>query len=138
MRCLRCGACCRKTEMLLSITDIQRLERKGYSTEFFVRYDKADYAALRNRQEHCVFYDVENRRCRVYADRPLGCRAYPVILDEEKGIVVDNLCHARSLVTEQEKARKGKRVLKLLRNIDAEAEKRRYAYSSSAVSDQLR
>jgi hypothetical protein len=55
----------------------------------------------------------------------LGCRIYPVMYDEEKGIVVDSICHAQGTVTEKQKAKRGKKVLKLLEKIDAEAEKRR-------------
>jgi len=111
--------------MLLSNADIERLERKGYSREFFTRFDSEGYAKLRNQQECCVFYDVEKRQCKVRADRPLGCRIYPVIYDEEKGIIVDDICHAQDTVTEKQKAKKGRKVLKLLEKIDAEAEKRR-------------
>ncbi|HLE75638.1 MAG TPA: YkgJ family cysteine cluster protein [Candidatus Bathyarchaeia archaeon] len=125
MRCLRCGLCCRETEMLLANADIERLERKGYSKQFFARFDREGYAKLRNQQGYCVFYDVEKRRCKVHADRPLGCRIYPVVYDEAKGIVVDDVCHAQSTVTEKQKAKRGKKVLKLLEKIDAEAKKRR-------------
>src|SRR3989304_1766635 len=125
MRCLRCGLCCRETEMLLANADIELLERKGYSKQFFARFDREGYAKLRNQQGNCVFYDVEKRRCRVHADRPLGCRIYPVVYDEAKGIVVDDVCHAQSTVTEKQKAKRGKKVLKLLEKIDAEAKKRR-------------
>ena len=123
--------------MLLSTSDIRRLERKGYDAEFFVRFDKAGYAIMRNRKGHCVFYDLENRGCTIYDDRPIGCRVYPVILDEEKGIVVDNLCRARSSVTAQEKARRGKRVLELLKKVDGEAEKRCFNRSASTTSNDL-
>jgi Fe-S-cluster containining protein len=125
MRCLRCGVCCRETEMLLSNADIARLERKGYSRGFFVRFDRYGYAKLRNLRGCCVFYDAEKQLCKVRADRPLGCRIYPVIYDEEKGIVVDDICHARNAATEKQKAKRAKKVLKLLETIDAEAEKRR-------------
>jgi Fe-S-cluster containining protein len=127
MRCLHCGVCCRETEMLLSTADIERLERKGYNKDFFVQFDRDGYAKLRNQQGCCVFYDVEKRRCKVRADRPLGCRIYPVIYDEAKGIVVDTICHAQGTVTEKQKAKRGKKVLKLLEKIDAEAKKRRSA-----------
>jgi len=127
MRCLRCGICCRKTEMLLSTANIERLERKGYRKEFFARFDGKGYAKLRNRQGYCVFYDFEKRRCKVYADRPLGCRIYPVVYDEARGIVVDPICHAQGTVTEQEKSVKGKKVIILLAKIDSEAENRRSA-----------
>jgi len=124
MRCLRCGICCRETEMLLSTEDIERLERKGYAREFFAKCDSKGYITLRNYQGYCVFYDIEKRRCKVHADRSLGCRIYPVVYDEAKGIVVDDVCHAQSTVTEKQKAKRGKKVLKLLEKIDAEAKKR--------------
>jgi Fe-S-cluster containining protein len=111
--------------MLLSKEDIERLERKGYPREFFVLFDKEGYATLRNLKRHCVFFDVENRRCKVYGDRPLGCRLYPIIYDEEKGIAVDEICRAKDKFSEKVLARKGKKVLKLLERIDAEAECRR-------------
>jgi len=127
MRCLRCGDCCRETEMLLSTEDISRLEGQGYRREFFVLFDKEGYARLRNLQGHCVFYDAENRRCKVYRFRPLGCRLYPVIYDDEKGIVVDEVCRVKGRLNEKRMARKGVKVLKLLERIDAEAEGRRSA-----------
>ncbi len=124
MRCTHCGICCRETDMLLSAEDIARLEKKGYSRDSFVRFDSEGYALLRNRQGHCVFYSTKKLRCDVYAARPIGCRVYPVIYDEENGIVVDSICRAPGTITEQEKTRKGKRVLKLLRKIDCEAQDR--------------
>ena len=127
MRCLRCGDCCKETEMLLSTEDINRLEGKGYRREFFALFDKEGYARLRNLHGHCVFYDTENRRCKVYRFRPLGCRLYPVVYDEEKGIVVDEICRAKGKLNEKRIARKGQRVLKLLERVDAEAESRRNA-----------
>ena len=127
MRCLRCGVCCKETEMLLSEKDIERLERKGYKREFFVRFDSEGYATLRNQRDHCVFYDPEKRRCKVRASRPLGCRIYPVMYDEDNGIVLDSICPSCSSVDENEKAKRGAKVLKLLKTIDAEAEKRRRA-----------
>ena len=54
-----------------------------------------------------------------------GCRVYPVILDEEKGIVLDTICDSRNTIDEKEKCLKGKKVLKLLEEIDGEAAKRR-------------
>jgi Fe-S-cluster containining protein len=112
--------------MLLSNEDIERLERKGYERDFFVRIDKEGYAMLRNRDGVCVFFDPEKRVCRERAKRPLGCRIYPVMFDEDKGIVVDDICPAKNTLTEKQKAKRGKKVLKLLKRIDAEAKKRRF------------
>jgi Fe-S-cluster containining protein len=58
-------------------------------------------------------------------NRPSGCRVYPVILDEDKGIVLDDICNSRNTITEKEKNIKGKRVIRLLEKIDNEAAIRR-------------
>ena len=121
MRCSNCGVCCTETEMLLSKKDIKRLEKKGFSQNQFVNYDKKGYAQLKNRDGYCIFYDLKNRRCSVYVDRPAGCRVYPVILDEETGIILDSICQSRKTITQSEKNIKGKRVIKLLEIIDSEA-----------------
>ena len=121
MRCSNCGVCCTETEMLLSKKDIKRLEKKGFSQNQFVNYDKKGYALLKNRDGYCIFYDLKNRRCSVYVDRPAGCRVYPVILDEETGIILDSICQSRKTITQSEKNIKGKRVIKLLEIIDSEA-----------------
>lgn len=124
MRCSNCGVCCTETEMLLCLQDITRLEKKGFSKSYFARFDRQGYAVLKNRKGYCVFYNLMQRQCSVYLDRPSGCRVYPVILDEEKGIVLDDICDSRDSITKEEKKVKGERVRKLLEKIDAEAEKR--------------
>jgi len=113
--------------MLLSAKDIERLEKKGYDRDFFVRFDPEGYATLRNYRGYCVFYDAEKRRCKVRAHRPLGCRIYPVIYDEDKGIIVDPICPSHQLVSEKQKVKRGKKVLRLLKTIDAEAKNRQRA-----------
>ena len=120
--------------MLLSLKDIERLERKGYDRDFFVRFDSKGYATLRNHRGYCVFYDPEKRRCKVRAHRPSGCRIYPVIYDETKGIIVDPICPSRNSVTDKQKAKRGDKVLKLLETIDAEAKRRRLAGSKQRRS----
>ncbi|MGA2386789.1 MAG: YkgJ family cysteine cluster protein [Candidatus Bathyarchaeia archaeon] len=125
MRCSNCGVCCTETEMLLCEKDIERLVKRGFSKTFFARVNREGYVQLRNRGGYCVFYDPKKHVCSVYVDRPSGCRVYPVILDEEKGIILDEICQSRSTITDAEKAVKGKRVIKLLERIDCEAENRR-------------
>jgi uncharacterized protein len=125
MDCSNCGVCCTETEMLLSKKDIKRLEDRGYRKKQFVRYDKQGYATLKNREGYCFFYDLKKRKCSEYLNRPSGCRVYPVIVDETVGIVLDTICESRNTITEQEKNVKGKRVIKLLEVIDAEAATRR-------------
>ena len=125
MRCSNCGVCCTETRMLLAERDINRLVNRGFSKSFFVKFNKQGYAQLKNRGGYCVFYDAKNRRCSVYVDRPSGCRVYPVILEENKGIILDEICEARNTVTDAEKSVKGRRVIRLLERIDGEAAKRR-------------
>jgi Fe-S-cluster containining protein len=126
MRCSNCGVCCTETEMLLSQKDVERLENRGFDKNFFAKVVKRGYIQLRNRQGYCVFYDAKKRLCSVYVDRPAGCRVYPVIVDEEKGIVLDEICHSAETITKKEKKVKGKKVIKLLEEIDLEAEQRRF------------
>ena len=121
MRCSNCGVCCTETEMLLSKKDIKRLERKGFNQNQFVKYDKQGYAQLKNLDGYCIFYDLKNRQCRVYVNRPAGCRVYPVILHEARGIILDSICQSRQSITLSEKKLKGQRVIKLLEVIDSEA-----------------
>jgi hypothetical protein len=45
--------------------------------------------------------------------------------DEDNGIVTDSICPARNTVSEKQKTKKGKKVLKLLAKIDSEAKRRR-------------
>jgi uncharacterized protein len=124
MHCSNCGVCCTETEMLLSKKDIKRLEKKGFSQNHFANYDKQGYAELKNRDGYCIFYNLKNHRCSVYVDRPAGCRVYPVILDEETGIILDSICDSRKTITQSEKKLKGKRVIRLLEIIDSEASER--------------
>jgi Fe-S-cluster containining protein len=121
MRCSNCGVCCTETEMLLSKKDIKRLEKISFSKNLFVVFDKHGYAQLRNREGYCFFYDRLNHQCSVYVERPSGCRVYPVILDEDKGIILDSICESRKSITQSEKNLKGKRVIRLLEIIDSEA-----------------
>ncbi len=44
--------------------------------------------------------------------------------DEEKGIVIDEICPAKGSISSAEKARRGRRVLRLLEKIDSEAGRR--------------
>ncbi len=110
--------------MLLSEEDIRLLTERGQNPEYFVRFDGEGYAMLRNRQGCCVFYDAAEHKCNVYSFRPSGCRVYPVMSDEEKGIVIDEICPAKGSISGAERARRGRHVLSLLEMIDSEAGRR--------------
>jgi Fe-S-cluster containining protein len=113
--------------MLLSKEDIKRLEKRGFHKKYFMKTDRDGYAVLKNRNGYCVFYDTEKHRCSIYVDKPEGCGVYPVILDEEIGIIIDEICPEKASITLEEKEAKGKEVVKLLERIDAEAKSRREA-----------
>ena len=119
MRCSNCGLCCEETEMELSSDDVKRLEEAGYSRdEFAVLGDHV--VRLRNVGGWCYFYSLADKNCRVYGNRPLGCRLYPVVYLADEGAAVDELCPMGHTVSERELRTKGKILVKLLKKIDSE------------------
>jgi len=119
MHCSNCGLCCEETEMELSSDDVKRLEEAGYSLdEFAVLGDHV--VRLRNVGGWCYFYSLADMNCRVYGNRPLGCRLYPVVYLADEGAAVDELCPMGHTVSERELRTKGKILVKLLKKIDSE------------------
>ena len=119
MRCSNCGRCCEETQMELSGSDIERLEKAGYHRGEFALVDN-DAIQLRNVNRWCYFYNVTEKKCRVYQKRPLGCYLYPVVYLMDEGAVVDELCPMGNTVSERELRTKAKVLVKLLKEIDAE------------------
>jgi len=68
----------------------------------------------------CYFYSLAERNCRVYKNRPLGCRLYPVVHLADAGATIDELCPMAHTVSERELRTKGKILVKLLKKIDSE------------------
>jgi len=110
--------------MLLSKADIQLLKELGYSLEDFAFCDKKGFVRLKNRKGCCVFYDSKTKKCKVYENRPLGCRIYPIIFSEEEGVIVDDPCPMKNTVSKRELKHKGNILIELLERINCEAEKR--------------
>jgi Fe-S-cluster containining protein len=73
--------------MPLSLADIDRLLGLDY-TDFTVGVDEE--RRLRNLNGACFF--LEDHGCRVYEDRPEGCRLYPLILGKDGAIGLDGEC----------------------------------------------
>jgi Fe-S-cluster containining protein len=75
--------------------DILRIVKLGFKEEYFAVESKG-FRVLRNSDKgRCVFHDGE--RCTIYANRPSGCRLYPVIFDENLNHAVkDEFCPFRS------------------------------------------
>lgn len=124
MRCTRCGICCKQTQMLLSKKDIKLLQKAGHNPKQFIHINKQGYAQLQNKQDYCIFYDAENRICKAYRQRPVGCRLYPIIYSEEEGVIVDDICPTKESVTQAEIKNKTSTLMMLLRAIDEQAAKR--------------
>jgi len=119
VRCSNCGKCCEKTEMELSSKDVERLEETGYRREEFAVIDDG-VTRLRNVDGCCYFYSHADKKCRVYAKRPLGCYLYPVVYLANQRAVVDELCPMGHTISEQELRTKAKILVKLLQKMDNE------------------
>lgn len=66
----------------------------GFKYEYFV-VDRDGWLYLRNAEGMCVFNN--GKKCLIYKNRPLGCRLYPLVYDEDYGIVtLDKYCPHRS------------------------------------------
>ena len=107
--------------MELSISDVERLEEKGFSLEeFTVLNDNVTH--LKNVDGYCFFYNHIDKNCRIYEDRPVGCQIYPVIYLINEGMIVDELCPIGKTILKQELMEKGKMLDKLLIKINTERE----------------
>lgn len=102
--------------MLLSNNDINRIEKHGFSRDFFV--DNVNgWLQLKNKNGHCVFHD--EKICLIYPQRPEGCRLYPVIYDaDDDCAIIDTDCPYKtyfSITTECKK-----RLFSLVSKIESE------------------
>jgi hypothetical protein len=85
----QCTACCHDTEMPLTNEDKERLDGLGHTD--YCKDDK-DWLILKNLDGKCVFLQ-ESGKCKVYRDRPTGCRFYPAVWSfDENGPVMDVDC----------------------------------------------
>lgn len=89
--CKKCTKCCTKTEMILTLNDLKRL--KKVSEEFYT-YSNGFYR-LKNVNGKCIF--LENNICKIYELRPMGCRAYPLVYDERRGVILDDDCPLKTI-----------------------------------------
>ena len=96
-----CSACCYDTEMPLTEDDIARLVALGHARAAFVTYSAQGTAQLNTVDARagetarpCFF--LKEGQCSVYADRPTGCRIYPLVLNERGRLVRDDECPHRA------------------------------------------
>lgn len=79
--------------MLLLEEDVERIRKIGFKYEFFV-VNRDGWLYLRNVKGMCVFND--GKKCLIYESRPIGCRLYPLVYDEDYGIInLDEYCPHR-------------------------------------------
>lgn len=98
-KCLMCGKCCLMTEMVLTPSDVRRIEGLGYRASDFSVLGSDGLLRLRNVRGRCYFLG-DDGRCKIYPHRPLGCRIYPVIVVlDERVVTVDTECPAWRTVT---------------------------------------
>ena len=115
--CDKVKLCCIETEMLLSREDIERIKKVGYQTFEFVEYVDG-LPQLKNMDGHCVFYDPVSTLCKIYNERPMGCRFYPIIYDADNDkCIVDEYCPSASTVTIEEIRKICPKVRKVIDNI---------------------
>lgn len=97
-----CSMCCRETVMPITAAEASRLSRRtGMDQSDFCSKDESGIRRLLNSQltKACVFLATESDLptapgiCSVYDSRPLGCKTYPTVLnDEDIAILDDEIC----------------------------------------------
>jgi Fe-S-cluster containining protein len=116
-----CHECCVETEMPLTEEDVRRLAASGFKSDEFSLLTEEGDIILRNRGGVCFF--LRDGACAAYADRPEGCRVYPLVLNTDTShFIIDQFCPHNS---EFKAGREDKDRLKaLIRRLDKETEKR--------------
>jgi Fe-S-cluster containining protein len=120
--CIRhdCIACCIETEMPLTEDDLKRIEKLGFARVDFTLKAEGE-TRLKNKAKHCFF--LEDARCKIYENRPEGCRIYPLVYDvDSHKFVYDTVCpySAEFKATHEDK----ERLKRLIRKLEREAAKK--------------
>jgi uncharacterized protein len=111
-----CATCCVETEMPLTKSDIERIEKLGFKRSDFA-VETTGEIRLRNRKYLCVF--LEDCKCSIYLSRPEGCRIYPLVYDvDSRKVMYDQICphHGEFKLKSDEK----ERLKRLIRRLDRE------------------
>lgn len=89
-----CHKCCLETQMLLTESDLKRIESLGYSRQDFcldIR-SSSGFLQLKNIHGRCFFL-TEQGKCSIYDSRPAGCKVYPLVYElSEEDILIDDDC----------------------------------------------
>ena len=88
-----CTACCRDTNMPLSLADIERITALGHKLAEFSDSGDDGWMRLHNLDDHRCFFLSEKGLCTIHDSKPEGCRLYPFILDQDTAEVFrDSFC----------------------------------------------
>lgn len=75
--------------------DVQRITDLGFKESFFAASSDGFKTLKNSSHGRCVFHD--GQKCTIYANRPTGCKLYPVVINENMNRPVkDRLCPFRS------------------------------------------
>jgi hypothetical protein len=94
------------------------LKRLGYNpTDFSTR--KEGFRTLRNIRGVCYFFNGNTSTCKIYADRPEGCRYYPIVysVDESKPMIDEEVCERTSTITARDLEETAPKLTSLARRI---------------------
>jgi Fe-S-cluster containining protein len=108
--------------MTLTKQDASRIDTLGYDRgEYLVRTDDG-FCELRNVDGHCFFYDPDSKMCKIYDNRPNGCRYYPIVYNVKKRkCVVDKDCPSRETMSRDEIRKSCHKVKSLVERLIQEA-----------------
>lgn len=89
-RCLSCKICCRFSQ---DNSPWQPLVLKEETATFFEGGLPAESLLSSGRIKTlssgralvCLFFDLQNNRCKIYSRRPFECRLYPFLINQKKG-----------------------------------------------------
>jgi Fe-S-cluster containining protein len=100
--------------MQLTPQDVNRLKKLGYNPAKFTTR-KEGFKTLSNVKGVCYFFDTKTSSCKVYTNRPEGCRYYPIVfsIDEGKPIIDEDVCQKASTITRADLERTAPKLAKL-------------------------
>lgn len=110
--------------MSLTHQDINQITKAGYQPAACIIHKEGEWR-LANQQEPgpCVF--LNDKKCQIYDIRPVGCRIYPLVFNEERRqAIIDSLCPFRNefQVTDVDR----ENLFTLIKQLDNESEQKLY------------
>ena len=120
--CEEVRLCCAETEMTLTRKDTKRIGELGYKTKDYLAKSEDGFCELRNVDGFCFFYDKITKLCKIYDQRPEGCRYYPITYHwTKRKCVLDQDCPSRETTTKQEIRKVCHKVRRLVEKLVQEA-----------------